>query len=229
MADPNLILSKLEHGLIVSCQSAPPLSGPQFAGPIAQAAVLGGAVGIRVNGPADVAAVRALVDVPIIGIFKQRHPDYQIYITPTLEAALAVIEAGADIVALDGSPAPRPDGRSLAEVIAAIHERGALVMADISTLEEGLGAVRAGADIVASTLSGYTPYSPKLAGPDLDLISDLVREAGRPVIAEGRYNTPDDVRAAFERGAFAVVVGRAITEPQLITRRFVEAIPRAKR
>jgi len=190
--------------------------------------VLGGAVGIRVNGPADVAAVRALLDVPIIGIYKQRRPDYQVYITPTVESALAVIEAGADIVALDGSPAPRPDGRSLAELIAAVHERGALVMADISTLEEGLGAARAGADIVASTLSGYTPYSPRLDGPDLDLISDLVREAGRPVIAEGRYNTPADVRAAFERGAFAVVVGRAITEPQLITRRFVEAIPRAK-
>ncbi len=228
MPEPRQILSKLEHGLIVSCQSSPPLSGPQFAGPIAQAAVLGGAVGIRVNGPADVAAVRALVDVPIIGIYKQRRPDYQIYITPTLESALAVIEAGADIVALDGSPAPRPDGLSLAELIAAIHERGALVMADISTLEEGLGAARAGADIVASTLSGYTPYSPKLEGPDLDLVSGLVRETGLPVIAEGRYNTPADVRAAFERGAFAVVVGRAITEPQLITRRFVEAIPLAK-
>jgi N-acylglucosamine-6-phosphate 2-epimerase len=225
MAESNAILERLAHRLIVSCQPRAPMNGPQIVGPMAQAAVLAGAAGIRANGPADVAAVRALVDVPIIGINKQRLPGYQVFITPTLEAALAVIEAGAEIVALDGSPAERPGGIQLADLIAGIHARGALVMADISTLEEGLYAAGAGADIVASTLSGYTPYSPKLEGPDLELVSALARETGRPVIAEGRMNTPEDMRAAFEHGAFAVVVGRAITELQDITQRFVKAIP----
>ncbi len=222
------LLQKLEGGLIVSCQTSAPLNGPEIIGPMAQAAVMGGAVGVRINGPADVAATRKLVDVPIIGINKQRDPNYQIYITPTLESALAVIEAVAEIVALDGSPAPRPTGITLEALIAEIHKLGALVMADISTLEEGVSAAKAGADIVASTLSGYTPYSPQISGPDLDLIEALSRELDTPIIAEGRYHKPDDVRQAFERGVFAVVVGRAITEPAAITRAFAAATPRAK-
>lgn len=222
------VLEKLRGGLIVSCQTQAPLSGPQFMGPMAEAAVLGGAVGIRANGAADVAEIRRRVQVPIIGINKQRIEGYAIYITPTLESALEVIDAGAEIIALDGSSAPRPTGITLPDLIAGIHARGALVMADVSTLDEGISAAKAGADIVASTMSGYTPYSPKLDGPDLDLIADLKRETGLPVIAEGRYYTPEDVATAFERGAFAVVVGRAITEPQLITRRFAAATPRGQ-
>ncbi|MBN2469536.1 MAG: N-acetylmannosamine-6-phosphate 2-epimerase [Anaerolineae bacterium] len=219
------ILDQLRHGLVVSCQPRAPFNGPAIVGPMAEAAVNAGAVGIRVNGAADVAAVTARVAVPVIGISKLYDPDYQVYITPTLESAVQVIDAGAAIVALDGSPAPRPTGITLEALIAGIHERGALVMADISTLEEGIGAAAAGADIVATTLSGYTPYSPKLDGPDLDLITALASELDVPIIAEGRINTPADMRAAFECGAFAVVVGRAITELQDITRRFVEAIP----
>src|SRR5690606_34983279 len=154
---------------------------------LAEAAVLGGAVGIRANGAEDLAAIRRRVSVPIIGINKQRSPDYQVYITPTLEAALAVVHAGAEIVALDGSPAPRPTGIHLRDLIAGVHEAGALVMADISTLDEGLWAAECGADIVATTLSGYTPYSPKLDGPDLDLIEALAGRLSQPVIAEGRF------------------------------------------
>ncbi|MFO7322438.1 MAG: N-acetylmannosamine-6-phosphate 2-epimerase [Chloroflexota bacterium] len=225
--EKSLLLDRLKGGLIVSCQTQAPLNGPEIMAAMAEAAVLGGAVGIRANGAEDVAAIRRRVSVPIIGINKQRSPDYQVYITPTLEAALAVVHAGAEIVALDGSPAPRPTGIHLRDLIAGVHEAGALVMADISTLDEGLWAAECGADIVATTLSGYTPYSPKLDGPDLDLIEALAGRISQPVIAEGRFYTPDDVRAAFERGAFAVVVGRAITEPQLLTRRFVQATPRA--
>lgn len=222
------VLQALSGGLIVSCQTSTPLNGPQFMGPMAEAAVLGGAVGIRANGPDNIAAIRARVDVPIIGIDKQRVEGFSVYITPGLDAALAVIEAGADIVALDGRCAPRPSGITLEQLIDGVHERGALVMADVSTLEEGLYAARVGADIVSSTLSGYTPYSPQLEGPDLDLVEALAEHTGLPVIAEGRYYTPDDVAAAFARGAFAVVVGRAITEPQLITSRFVAVTPRAR-
>ncbi len=224
--DKQNILNRLEHGLIVSCQPRSPMNGPLIVGAMAQAAVMAGAVGVRINGPADVAAARERVEVPIIGINKQRLPGYQVYITPALEDALAVVKSGADIVALDGSPSPRPTGISLEALIAGVHERGALVMADISTLEEGLNAARAGADIVAPTLSGYTPYSPQIEGPDLELLAALVRELDVPIIAEGRYNTPADMQRGFELGAFAVVVGRAITEMQDITRRFIEAIPR---
>lgn len=223
--DQQTILSKLEHGLIVSCQPRTPFNGPQIVGPMAEAAVLGGAVGIRVNGAADVAAVKARVAVPIIGINKQRSPDYPVYITPTLASASEVIDAGAHIVALDGSPAPRPTGISLAELIAGVHDRGALVMADISTLKEGIFAAEAGADIVASTLAGYTPYSTQTDGPDLALLADLVRELDVPIIAEGRYHTPVDMSAGFAAGAFAVVVGRAITELQDVVRRYVDAVP----
>lgn len=220
------IFDVLQGGLIVSCQTSAPLNGPEIIGPMAEAVVAAGAVGVRVNGPADVGAVRARVKVPIIGINKQRSSDFTVYITPTLASALEVIEAGADIVAIDGTTAPRPTGIELGELIQQIQHRGAIVMADISTLDEGRIAAEKGADIISSTLSGYTPQSPKLEGPDLDLVEALVRETGLPVIAEGRYSTPDEVQAAFNRGAFAVVVGRAITEPQLITQRFVQATPR---
>lgn len=220
------IFDVLQGGLIVSCQTSAPLNGPEIIGPMAEAVVAAGAVGVRVNGPADVSAVRARVKVPVIGINKQRSPDFAVYITPTLASALEVIEAGADIVAIDGTTAPRPTGIELGELIQQIQHRGAIVMADISTLDEGRIAAEKGADIISSTLSGYTPQSPKLEGPDLDLVEALVRETGLPVIAEGRYSTPDEVQAAFNRGAFAVVVGRAITEPQLITQRFVQATPR---
>ncbi|MCD4673569.1 MAG: N-acetylmannosamine-6-phosphate 2-epimerase [Anaerolineaceae bacterium] len=220
------VLEKLQGGLVVSCQSLPPLVGPQFTGPIAQAAVQAGANGIRACRPENIRAVRALVDVPIVGIFKQEHPGFDIYITPTLESALAVVDAGAEIVALDGSPRPRPDGSSFKELVDAVHARGSLVMADISTGEEGLFAAGQGADIIASTLSGFTPQSPKLLGPDLDLVAFLVKETGKPVNAEGRYHTPQDVAAAFERGAFMVSIGAAITEPQFLTKKFLAATPR---
>jgi len=220
------ILESIRGGLIVSCQTSYPMNGPEFMGPMAEAAVRGGAVGIRADGEANVSAIRNRVNVPIIGINKQRQPEYQVYITPTLEAAIEVIEAGAEIVALDGSTAPRPGGITLRELIRGVKERGALVMADISTLSEGLVAAEQGADILSSTLSGYTPYSAKMEGPDLALVEDLAQQTELPVIAEGRYSTPEDVRAAFDCGAFAVVVGRAITEPQLITKRFASVTPR---
>lgn len=220
------ILDRLKGGLIVSVQSRAPLSDPAIIAALAESAVVGGAVGIRADGPANVAAIRARVDVPIIGINKQRDSAYTVYITPTREAATVVIEAGAEIVALDAAPSPRPTGVTVEELIAFIHKRGVLVMADISTLEEGVAAMKAGADIVATTMSGYTPYSRQQTGPDLELVRELAAAVDAPIIAEGRYHTPDEVAAAFESGAFAVVVGRAITEPQLLTQQFVRVTPR---
>ncbi|MEJ5199663.1 MAG: N-acetylmannosamine-6-phosphate 2-epimerase [Anaerolineae bacterium] len=218
-------VARLRGGLIVSCQALPhePLHGSEIMARMALAAWQGGAVGIRANTPQDIHAIRGAVPLPLIGIYKDGDAD--VYITPTLEHGRAVARAGADIVALDATGRPRPDGLTLAETIAALHAEFAIpVMADVSTFDEGLAAVEAGADLVSTTLSGYTPYSPQQEEPDLALVAALAGRLAVPVIAEGRISTPALARAALEAGAFAVVVGAAITRPQWITARFVAAL-----
>ena len=227
-------IEKLYHGLIVSCQAVTwdghlnpddPFYGPTMMAAMAKAAVLGGAKGIRANGPADVRAIREAVNVPIIGINKIDIPGYDVRITPTFEAAEEVVRSGADIVALDCTPGPRPGNVSMPELVARIkQELGVLVMADISTLEEGIAAARAGADLVATTLSGYTPYSRKPNGPDLALVEELARELDVPIVCEGRISSPAEARKALDLGAHAVVVGAMITSPQRITEVYVRAL-----
>ncbi|TDE39309.1 N-acetylmannosamine-6-phosphate 2-epimerase [Nonomuraea mesophila] len=214
----------LRGGLVVSCQAyeGEPLHGPQFMSAMARSAVLGGAAGVRVNGPADVAAVRAAVPVPVVGLWKDGDGD--VYITPTLEHALTVVRAGADIVALDATSRPRPDGRGLAETIAGVHRAGALVMADVSTAEEGVAAAEFGADCVSTTLSGYTSAAPPPDGPDLGLVAVLAGKLDIPLFAEGRIGTPAQAARAIELGAHAVVVGGAITRPADITQRFARVL-----
>lgn len=218
--------SLVERGaLIVSCQARPdnPLHGPDHMAAMAIAAEQGGAGGIRANGPEDIAAIRRVSRLPIIGIFKRNHPKLPVYITPGLDDAIAVAEAGADIIALDATPRPR-DGLPLAELIAQIKARtGCPVFADISTTEEGIAAAALGADCIATTLSGYTAATASRGcdHPDVDLVSALLKSVTVPVIAEGRYHTPANVKDAFRAGAYAVVVGTAITNPREITRRFV--------
>jgi N-acylglucosamine-6-phosphate 2-epimerase len=216
-------LLPLRHRLIVSVQPRPPMNEPRYVADLAATMVECGAAGIRANGAAHVRAVRSRTTAPILGINKQRTEGFEIFITPTRESAGEVVRAGADIVALDGADAPRPDGSDLREMIDHVHSLGALVMADISTYEEGVAAAAAGADLIGTTLSGYTIYSPKMEGPDLELVASLARDLEVPIVAEGRYNTPELVRAALERGAFAVVVGRAITEPRLVVAPFIAA------
>lgn len=225
---------QLKGGLIVSCQApaGDPLRDPAMMAAMARAAELAGAVGIRANEPGDVAAIRQAVRLPIIGIFKQQTEGYPVYITPTLESARAVVEAGADIVAIDATPRRRVEGLSPQELIDAIHnELHVPVMADISTFEEGVAAAQAGADIVATTLSGYTEESNPgvLKGPDIELVRRLSTVLPVPVICEGRIHTPADLKAVFEAGAFAAVVGTAITRPQWITEQFIAVTPRAAR
>ncbi|TDD70411.1 putative N-acetylmannosamine-6-phosphate 2-epimerase [Jiangella aurantiaca] len=215
------------RSIVVSCQAGPdnPLHGPGPMALMARAAEAGGAAGIRANGPADVAAISAAVSVPVLGINKTSDRD-GVYITPTFETAAAVVKAGATVVALDGTARPRPDGGSLADLVAEIHDRlGVPVMADVDTLDAGRYARAAGADLVGSTLSGYTASGgPGDDGPDLALVKALAGELDCPVVAEGRYWTRDDVLAAFDAGAHTVVVGTAVTNPMAITRRLVEAV-----
>jgi len=223
--EPDAILWRLRGGLVVSCQAPPgdPLHGATFMAAMARAAVLGGAVGIRADGPADVQAVRQAVDVPVIGLWKQGAEG--VYITPTVDHARVVAEAGAEIVAIDATGRPRPDRSTVPEVVAGLRRtHHCLVMADVSTLEEGAAAAAAGADLVATTLSGYTPYSRQRSGPDLELVAALAARVGVPVVAEGRIATPREARAALNAGAWTVVVGGAITRPQLIAARFVAAL-----
>lgn len=216
---------RLPRGLVVSCQARAdnPLHGPLFMGAMALAARDGGAVAIRANGPDDIAAVRA-AGLPVIGIHKVFSDRYPVYITPDFAAAEAIVAAGADIVALDCTPRPR-DGEDPGRLIRRIREElGAEVFADISTVDEGLAAADWGATYVATTLSGYIDVTqPRPEAPDLHLLETLASRLSVPVVAEGRYNTPQLVRQAFDAGAHAVVVGTMITNPREITRLFVQA------
>lgn len=225
----DVLLEVLRGGLIVSCQARAdePLHGSVHMAAMARAAEMGGAAAIRANGPDDIAAIRAVVSLPVIGIYKQKHTGYEVFITPTFEEAQQIVQAGAHIVALDGTPRPRPGGISLEELVTRIHrELGVTVMADVSCLNDATAAERAGADLLATTLAGYTAHGrPAISGPDLDLITELVQSARSCVVAEGRFSAPFQVAEAFARGAHAVVVGSAITRPQEITRRFAEATP----
>lgn len=221
-------LHRLQGGLVVSCQAREnnPLHGPIFMAAMAQAAVLGGAAGIRADGVADIAAIRAAVkpEIPIMGIFKVKQADGSLFITPTAESAKRVIECGAVLVALDGTPRARPGGESLRDVVEAIHAAGGAAMADVGTLAHAHYAIESGVDAVGTTLSGYTVDSPKQPGPDFDLLETLAKESKVPVFAEGRVWTREEARKAIDLGASFVVVGTAITNPQAITARFVAAI-----
>ena len=221
------VLDRLRGGLIVSCQAREghPLHNPHIIAALARSAEAGGAVGVRINGEKDIAAVRMFVTVPVIGIRKMWVEDFPVYITPAFDDAAVVAASGADIIAVDATHRERPGGEAIEELIPRIRrELGRPVMADISTFREGEQAATLGADLVATTLSGYTTGAPP-EEPDLELVRRLARTLSVPVIAEGRYRTPEQVREAFQAGAFAVVVGRAITDALAITRRFVEATP----
>lgn len=219
-------VSGLRHGLIVSCQAYPdePMRVASIMAAIAQAAVLGGAVGIRAQGLADIRAVREVVSVPVIGLVKIGKDG--VFITPTVTDCVEVAAAGADIVAFDGTTRPRPDRSSVRDCVDAIHAHGKLALADCGSAEDAEHSVAAGADFVATTLSGYTGARPKTDGPDLELLEQMVALTDVPVIAEGRVHTPTDAARCLELGAYAVVVGTAITHPTSITRRFAQELAR---
>lgn len=216
----------LRGRLIVSCQAPPgdPMRETATLVRLALSAAAGGGCAIRANEPEVVAAIVKAVDLPVIGLWKDG--DTGVYITPTVRHALAVVEAGAVVVAADATDRPRPDGSTFAGLVTAVHAAGALVMADVSTLAEGIAAARQGADFVSTTLSGYVPGTPEQTGPDLDLVTSLSAAIPVPVVAEGRINTPEEAAEALARGAHSVVVGTAITAPTALTSRFVAGLAR---
>jgi N-acylglucosamine-6-phosphate 2-epimerase len=224
-------LEAMRGGLIVSVQAPPdsPLASPETMSAIARAAELGGAVGVRAEGPADVRAIKRAVTVPVIGLLKRDLPDSPVRITPSLDDARAVAGAGADVVALDATLRARSGGTTTRDFVAALAaELDVPLLADVDSLEAAVAARAAGADAVATTLSGYTGDGPAPDKPDLELVRRLVGELDCPVLAEGRYSSPDDVEAALDAGAFAVVVGTAITDPVTLTRRFAAGAVRRR-
>lgn len=226
-------LDRMRGGLIVSCQAeATTLLGtPQVLAALAKAAEQGGAVGIRANGPQNIAAIGKVVQIPVIGIYKVVRPGSDVYITPTFEDAAEVFYAAEpppSIIAFDATSRPRHQGETWPVLMRRIQtELGAMAMADISTLEEGLAAAEAGADIVATTLSGYTAETAhrKASGePDLALVRELARCITTPIFCEGRVHSPELARAALEAGAHCVVVGTAITAIDRVTERYIHAM-----
>lgn len=221
------ILKQIHKGLIVSCQALTdePLYGSHIMAKMAIAAKKGGAVGIRANYADDIKAIKEVVDLPIIGLVKRDYPDSDAYITPTIKEVEEVVEAGADIVAVDATNIVKPGGVTTEKLIADIRRQfDIIILADISTLEEAIIAEKAGAHMISTTLSGYTPHSPQLEGPDFKLIEETVEKLNIPVLGEGRIWTPEEAKKALDLGAHAVVVGSAITRPMEITKRFVKGI-----
>ncbi len=221
--------SKIQNGLIVSCQAPAdsPLCKPEIIAALAETAEQNGAVAVRIDSPEHIRAVKHAVKVPIFGIYKVIYDSSKVYITPTFKAAKEVAEAGADVIAIDATLRQRPEGESLTKIVLRIKEELNLpVMADVSTLEEGLNAVEAiGVDFVSTTLSGYTNATKHLIEPDFELVEKLAGRLDVPVICEGRLRSSDDVRRAFDCGAFAVVVGGAITGVDQLVQQFVSAMP----
>jgi N-acetylmannosamine-6-phosphate 2-epimerase/N-acetylmannosamine kinase len=177
-------------------------------------------VGVRANGPEDVAAIRSSVDVPIIGIAKLMQADGRVLITPSFESARELVAAGANAIALDCTERGQRLG-ALGRLARIRAEFGVPVLADIATIEEARAAQAAGADFVLTTLRGYTPETRHIRDFDVQFVRDLARELETPVIAEGRIGTPQQAAAALEAGAFAVIVGTAITRPDAIVHRFI--------
>ena len=225
------ILTRWRGGLIVSCQAPPesPLSRPDIIAALALAAERNGAVGVRIEGRPNIAAVKGVVTVPVLGIEKLKQDGSDVYITPTCESAARVAAAGADVLALDGTARARPRGETLGFVAARVREEfGLPLMADVATMSEGLAAAEeVGVDFVSTTLSGYTAETAGRDGADFELVERLASRLRVPVVCEGRLRCPDDVRRAFDCGAFAVVVGTAITGVDHLVREFLAATPQA--
>lgn len=223
------VIDRIKGIVVVSVQAMPsePLYAESCMTAMMKSVVTGGAGALRVAGARDVKIAKKTFTLPVIGLTKPNviPKNYKeiVYITPTVKDVIELVQAGADIIATDATQRPRPNGEKLADLFKYIHINNRVAMADISTLEEGIKAKEAGADILSTTLAGYTLESANSPSkePDFELLKQLVETTQMPVVLEGRIWEPEQVNKAFELGAHCVVIGSAITRPQLITKRFV--------
>jgi len=212
-----------ECPLIASVQASDssPVDGSLTLLRLAQASLQEGVKVVRLQGLVNIETIREAANPYIVGLIKHSYRDSDVYITPTRLEVERVVDAGADLVALDGTQRSRPHGESLAALVTLAHDRGALVLADIDSVESALYSIEAGADLVSTTLAGYTKEHAATAGPDLDLLRSVVEASIVPVLAEGRFAEPWQVEAALRIGAVGVVVGGALNDPIKTTRRFM--------
>lgn len=216
-------LESVKGKLIVSCQALPdePLHSSFIMGRMAYAAFVGGASGIRANTVSDIQEIKKNVSLPIIGIIKEVYGDNPVYITPTMKEIDKLVAEGVDVIAIDGTKRERPDGNTLENLMKEAKEKypNQLFMADTSCVEEAITCEKLGFDFVGTTLVGYTEYT---KGNDpLTELEKVIKAVSIPVIGEGNLDTPEKARKALDLGAYAVVVGGAITRPQQITKKFV--------
>ena len=221
-------IEQLRSSLIISCQAPndSPLHDASIIAAIAQACVNQGAKGLRIDSPSHIKVAKKLMaDIPVIGLWKQMGLDSEVYITPRVADAVAVSEAGADIIAIDATARKRPHDEKVADIITYIHEKlGKLVMADIDTVENAIAASKADADIIGTTLYGYTEETKDFKPPSFDFVRELLATIDKPIICEGGIKTPEEAKKALELGCYCVVVGTAITGIDLLAQKFVNAV-----
>ncbi len=224
------LFEQLKGKIIVSCQAVPgePLyvEEKSIMYLMARAAKQAGTPAIRTSSIRDVIAIKEETGLPVIGLIKIKSEGFESYITPTMKEVDELAAAGSDVIAFDCTAQKRGDGKTIDEFIAEVRKKypDAILMADISTYEEGINAWRLGVDMVGTTMSGYTAHSPKTDGPDYELVKRLSAEVDIPVIGEGRVHSPEQAVEMLNAGAFAVVVGGAITRPLEIAQRFIKAV-----
>lgn len=227
------IKNRISGGLIVSCQAQPtlPIGRPDFISAMAETSEIFGAVAVRIDGPENIAAVRKVVKVPLFGLYKISTPNTEVYITPTFESARDIAEAGSDAIALDATLRSRANAEQIGELCRRIKEElGLPLVADIATFDEGVRAAEEfGCDFVSTTLSGYTKETePTPIEPDFITVEKLAKRLSVPVFAEGRLASPAHIKTAFEHGAFACVVGNAITGIDHLVKEFASVCANKK-
>lgn len=224
------LLDSVHHSMIISCQALPgePLYCEEMSLMpfMAEAAKRAGSKCIRTSSLRDVVAIKEKTGLPVIGLIKKQYDGYDSYITPTMKEIDELVAADSDIIALDCTLRKRGDGTTINDFLKQIRDKypDIALMADISTFEEGVNAWKCGIDVISTTMSGYTPYSPQIPGPDFDLVEKLLKEIPIPVFAEGKVHTPEEAKKMLDLGAHAVIIGGAITRPLEIAQRFYTAI-----
>ncbi len=215
----------------VQAEDHEPLAPTPIMLALCESVLAGGAEGLRL---ANVDLIRQVKQkyptLPIIGLHKPyplpTHPKELVYITRHLNDAVALAEAGADIVALDATPRPRE--QSLTEIITAVKDAfpHVKIMGDVDSMASAHFAADAGVDILSSTLNGYTleTQDAPTDSPNFAFLEALVKAfAHLPVYLEGRVWDVADVHRGLGLGAYGVVIGSAITRPHQITARFKTA------